>query len=285
MINTTIDCDFESSLPMTSDVNVCSSINEDEIYDANENRLVPSLLTYVDPLAQESNDASSSACRRGIGATRMLERQESESTDGGLITEDEPESINNSKTTKREGQRVTFLKLLVLGILVLSATIIAVVVYLYITNNEEKQFITKFHNDANKVLVSIGSSFDRTLGAMNSISVILVSNAHYQGHKWPFVTLPDFALHVSKLIPLTDGIFLSVVPIVTPSEKRKWEQYALQNDHWVNESLALQEVWDGYYGNITYDWARSDTIYSSFGVIDDNVRYEIHSSNHMALRL
>ena len=237
-------------------------------------------MTYEDLLAQESNDAPSSDYRRRKSAMEMLERQESESTDGGLITEDEPESINDSKTTKREGQRVTFLKLLVLGILVLSATIIAVVVYLYITNNEEKQFITKFHNDANKVLESIGSSFDRTLGAMNSVAVILVSNAHNQGHKWPFVTLPDFALHASKLIPLTDGLFLSVLPIVAPSEKRKWEQYAWRKDYWVNESLALQEVWEGYHGNITYDWARSDTIYGDFGVIDDNVRYERQNVNH-----
>jgi hypothetical protein len=163
--------------------------------------------------------------------------------------------------------------LLVILILALSAIIIAVVVYLYIRNSEEKQFMAKFQNDANKVLESIGSSFERTLGAMDTMAVILVSNANDQKHPWPYVTLPDFALHASKLLPLTDGLFLSVLPIVTPSEKTEWEEYALQKDVWVNESLALQTVWDGYYGNISYDWVQSDAIYDDFGPIDNNVRY------------
>ena len=280
MDSTNDDSDLEDSLPLTNNDDVHSCMHESEVYDTNEKAVIPSIETNPDPLLPELNYPPSPDCRRENGATRALQRHPSVSTDGGLITEDEPESINDSKTTKREGQRVTFLKLLVLGILVLSATIIAVIVYLYIKNSEEKQFIAKFQNDANKVLESIGSSFDRTLGTMNAIAVILVSNAHDQGHKWPFVTLPDFALHASKLIPLTDGLFLSVLPIVAPSEKRKWEQYAWRKDYWVNESLALQEVWEGYHGNITYDWARSDTIYGDFGVIDDNVRYERQNVNH-----
>jgi hypothetical protein len=277
MDNTTDDCDVEDAIPLTCEDD-SHSINGNAMNITNNESLVPSA-TNRDPLVQESNDPSTPDRRKRNEATVSLERHPSVSTDGGLVTEDEPESLIDNETTKREGQRVTCLKLLVILILVSSATIIAVIVYLYITNSEEKQFLAKFQNDADKILESIGSSFERTLGTMNALAVILVSNAHDQGHPWPFVTLPDFALHASKLIPLTDGLFLSVLPIVTPSEKQKWEEYALQKDYWVNESLALQTVWDGYYGNITYDWTRSDTIYGDFGAIDDNVRYAIQNVN------
>ena len=247
----------------------------------------PSTMIKLDRSSSERLEALQyDRIRRNRPPVNSLVRQPSESTDEGFDAMDEQErrdTLIENESMKREGQRVTCLKLLVILILVASAVIIALIAYLYITNSEEKQFIKKFRIDANKVLESIGSSFDRTLGTMNAIAIILVSNAHDQQHPWPFMTLPDFALHASKLIPLTDGLFLSVLPIVYPHQKQEWEDYALEQDYWVNESLAVQEVWDGYHGNITYDWARSESIYGVFGEIDSNVRYD--TSNRRSLFL
>ena len=235
-----------------------------------DNVAVPSRETV-----KEVNDYQRNIIRNDTTTSNAMVRRPSESTNDDFDMDERRESVVENETMKREGQRVTCLKLFVIMILVSSAIMIAVIVFLYIRESEEKQFIAKFQNDAHKVLESIGSSFDRTLGTMNAIAVILVSNAHSQQHPWPFVTLPDYGLHVSKLLPLTNGLFLSVAPIVYPSEKQQWEEYALENDFWVNESLAMQEVWDGYHGNITHEWARSASIYSNFGDIEANVRYDI----------
>jgi hypothetical protein len=174
--------------------------------------------------------------------------------------------------SKRDTKRLLQLKLIVILIFILSATIISVVVYLYISRNEAKQFEAKFRNDADKVLSAVSTSIQRSLGALNAIAVTFVSYASDQGLEWPFVTLPDFALHASKLLPLTDGLYVLVVPTVTPAQKGKWEAYAASNDYWVNQSIAIQEVWDGYNGKITYDWARSEKVHGVFGEIESNLR-------------
>jgi hypothetical protein len=91
---------------------------------------------------------------------------------------------------------------------------------------------------------------------------------------WPFVTLPNFALHASKLLPLTNGLFVSMLPLVYPSQKQQWEEYASQNDGWVNETLQIQEVWGNYYGETRYDWHKVQHISSLHHEVFSNVRYD-----------
>ena len=204
-----------------------------------------------------------------------LIRQQSEKS----ISEDEPSAVEQEgdapighEVSKQDTKEVLRLKALVLLILVVSASTIASCVYLYITRNETAQFESKFTNDADKVLVAIGTSLHRTLGLLDSLAVTFVSHAHEQNDKWPFVTLPDFGDRMAKLLPLTDAVFLSLVPIVHPEERTEWEAYSLKHDNWVNESIALQETWDGFYGPINYGWEPYGSIYGDYGDIEANVR-------------
>jgi hypothetical protein len=199
---------------------------------------------------------------------------------------DDPEcALSNhpieNEATKRDAKRVWRMKLLVVLILMISAISIAVLVYIHVTNYEIQYFHEQFYNDADKVYNAIGSSFELTLSTLNAFSILLVTysqNKYQEGTNgtktaWPFVTLPNFAGQASKLLPITNGLYIAVLPIVTPSQKEAWEEYAYQHDDWVNESLALQEVWDGYHGNISYDWPRSESIYDNFDIVYPNVRY------------
>jgi uncharacterized DUF497 family protein len=203
--------------------------------------------------------------------------QDNTSNDGRFDIDDS-QSHNNDQIdnddTKRDTKCVANLKVLVILILVISATIISVVVYRYITQSEKNQFEDNFHSNAKKVFEEIGSNFDRTLGALNAISIALVSYAHKQGDEWPYVTIPDFALLAAKLLPLTEGVYIAVMPIVQPNQKDDWEEYAYQNDYWVNETLAIQNEWDSYYGEVQYNWERNKKIYGSFGDVEANVRYD-----------
>jgi hypothetical protein len=194
------------------------------------------------------------------------------SDDEPSVAQHDESSRTDREVSKQETKNVLYLKLLVVFILVASASIIAACVYVYITRSETAQFEKKFQNDADKVLVAIESSLHRTLGLLDSLAVTLVSYAHDQNASWPFVTLPNFGARMAKVLPLTDAVSITVLPIIHPEIRTKWEEYSLSNDYWVNESIALQETWNGYYGPIDYGWEPYGRIYSNSGDVEDNVR-------------
>jgi hypothetical protein len=105
-----------------------------------------------------------------------------------------------------------------------------------------------------------------------------VSHARNQNETWPFITLPDFGARMAKLLPLTDAIYLGLLSIVSPEQREEWEAHSVQNDHWVNQTMMLQETWDGFYGEIIYEWQPNGVIYGYDGDIEANVRYDTCSS-------
>jgi hypothetical protein len=179
----------------------------------------------------------------------------------------------NNEISTRETREVLRLKLLVLFILVASASIIASCAFVYIKKGESSQFENKFNNDAAKVLNGVGGSLHRTLGVLDSIAVSYVSHARNHNDTWPFVTLPDFGAKMAKLLPLTDATLISLLPIIHPEKRKEWEVYARENKEWVNESLALQDTWDGFHGKVDFGWQPREVIFSDAGDIEANVRY------------
>lgn len=170
------------------------------------------------------------------------------------------------KVENGDTQRVIRLRIILILSLAISATVMSYFVHKYVATHEKNKFHNVFYNDANKVMEAVGNSLERSLTALNAFALAYVSHAAtvtaYNGNSndanttWPFVTLPNFALIASKLLPLTDGVFVSMQPIVCPAQKAQWEEYSLQNDYWVNETLNVQEVWSGYYGVINYNWRK-----------------------------
>jgi hypothetical protein len=185
---------------------------------------------------------------------------------------DEHDNPMSNVVSKRETVDLLRLKLLVLVVLVVSASAFAASVFIYITRSETSNFETKLKNDAFKVMEAIGSSLDRTLGLLDSLSVTMVSYARNTNSTWPLVSLPDFGPRMAKLLPLTDAFLVVVLPIVYPANRSQWEEYAYKNNGWVNQSIEIQATWNGYYGPIKYDWPTRSTIRGDFGDIDANVR-------------
>jgi hypothetical protein len=183
------------------------------------------------------------------------------------------ESKNDGAIARQETKAVLLLKLMVLLVLALSAIAVSYSVHRYTTGSEESQFEEQFVGDSNKVLEAIGISLDKTLGSFDSLAVTLVSSARAANETWPFVTLPDFAVRVSKILSLSDAFTINVLPIVTPEQRTKWATYSVQNDYWVNESMAIQETWDNYYGPVVYDWEPYGVIHGDSGDVPYNVRY------------
>jgi hypothetical protein len=195
----------------------------------------------------------------------------SSNSDELVEKDDEDDCPVVNKTSEKETRNVLHLKIIVLLILLVSAIVGAVSVYIYITRSETSQFESQFHFDASKVLEAVESSLERTLGAMETVAITLVSYANDKNDSWPFVTLPNFPTRVSKLLPITSGFVISILPILYPEKRKEWEKYSLAHDQWMNESMAIQEVWDGYYGEVG-DFKRHGTIFGLDGDIEGNVR-------------
>jgi hypothetical protein len=72
--------------------------------------------------------------------------------------------------------------------------------------------------------------------------VSLVSSAKAQNEEWPFVTIADYGVRVAKMLPLTDAFWTTVLPVVAPTDKEKWENYSRAHDGWVEENFHVQDT-------------------------------------------
>jgi hypothetical protein len=194
--------------------------------------------------------------------------EESSAAEGGNDSiSGEPEVIGQKET-----KDVFRFKLVVLLVLIFSAFGASGAVYHYTSSSEEANFRARYADNSEKVLQSIGKSLDKTVGSFDGIAVAFVSYARSTNQSWPFVTLPDFALRMSKIMPLTDAININVLPIVSSRQRELWEAYSVQHDYWVNEGMKIQEGWDGYYGPVVYNGSSCPVIHGDFGDIGYDVR-------------
>jgi hypothetical protein len=165
------------------------------------------------------------------------------------------------------------LKMVVLLVLIVSAVGVAFTVYFYLHKSEEAAFRTEFEDHADKVVQGVGHTIDNLLGSFDSLAVLWVSYARATNQSWPFVTLPDFAVRMSKIVPLSHTLNMNIVPIVTPAQRKKWEAYVLQNDDWVNETITVQRGFKNYFGPDDYDTAPHHIVHGDYSDIPYNVTY------------
>jgi hypothetical protein len=187
------------------------------------------------------------------------------SDDLGAIEEEEALEIAKSDT-----KALVMLKMAALVLLVCSALVVALTTYFYVSKSEQSSFENHFRDDAHKILRSIESTIDKTLGLFDGLAVTTVSHARATGMEWPFVTLPDFGVRLAKILPLSKAIAIYLIPVVTPAKRSKWEAYTLTNDDWVNETLGIQYTWKGYYGPTFDHWEPHGVIHGDFDDIPRN---------------
>jgi hypothetical protein len=108
-----------------------------------------------------------------------------ESSSAGGLAAVESGGEKRPVLAKRETSTVVRCKALLLLVLVASTVGAVLAVHRYTHCNEMEQFKERFAVDAAKVEEAIGSSIDKTLGALDSLSVTLVSFANNTNATWP----------------------------------------------------------------------------------------------------
>jgi len=170
-----------------------------------------------------SYDLEQTGCGNGTNPTM--------SNSSGLTVSDEEDQ--QRRLGRAESQALVRLKILVLAFFVLAAIGVSLTAYYYTTNAEHNVFATRFEAQANKVVDSIGRTMDHTLAALDALSVNLASFSRYSNSTWPFVTMPNFAVHVAKIRALSMTTVVTKLHLVTKEDRPKWEQYTASNHGWM----------------------------------------------------
>jgi hypothetical protein len=194
-----------------------------------------------------------------------------------LVDEEErpltKEDGDEHRIGKRETVAVTRLRLVVVLVLVISTVAASFSIHSYLTRSETERFESQFHDDSHKILEATGSTLDKTLGLLDSIAVLYVSEADFTNQSWPFVTMPNFAVRMAKVLPLTDAIIINVLPYVKNELRAEWEAYTVSQHGWVEQSMKIQDHWEGYYGPIVYNSPPNGVLHSDFADLPYNETY------------
>lgn len=105
--------------------------------------------------------------------------------DEGTEVETVSPSDHVDAIAKRETRIVCGMRLLMVTILVVSTVLLSFYTHEYLDKTEKEAFVDEFESQANKVLQSIGSSLDLTLGTVDAMAVSMISYARDTDQKWP----------------------------------------------------------------------------------------------------
>jgi hypothetical protein len=84
-----------------------------------------------------------------------------------------------------------------------------------------------------------GDEFADMLAATDDFCATVLSLVQATGNQaWPFVVVPDFAVHAAKAIGLSDAFLIAIHPVVNASQFGTWANYTSQNNAWLYVSLG-----------------------------------------------
>ena len=112
---------------------------------------------------------------------------------------------------------------------------------------------------------------ERRFGALNSLSSFFISTVKFTNQTFPYVNFPQYALHVGRILQLTNAVSTVYTPVVKNPIRRKWEKFASsKNDNimlYINETIEYQRNFKGFEGPMPdeYNWTFGDVIYSDSG--------------------
>jgi hypothetical protein len=178
----------------------------------------------------------------------------------------EPDT-NQTVLAQHETKHVFRIRIVFILVLILSAFAVAWAVYYYVSESERQDFEDRFEANAIKIRESIGFTLDQTLGSIDAFAHSMVSLAKATNQTWPFVTIPDFSVRAAKILGLSKGVYVTNSIYVSNEDREQWLNYSSTNNHWINESLVVQEkaLNNFYFGAITKDWVPYGHIHNNNG--------------------
>ena len=194
--------------------------------------------------------------------------EESRNYDQPAASDDElPPQIGRAET-----KAVMWSRLVVVTVLLVATICAAFWVLIFVRASENKAFTKQAEEDIEKIFDHVAVTLDQTLGGIDSLTVGLTAFAALSNATWPFVTIPNFGVRATKIRSLSKSFVVTLYPLVQDAATRTiWEAYTESHDHWVDESLEVQEFDDSFKGELIKDWSGNNHIhYHTIGDLPEN---------------
>jgi hypothetical protein len=161
---------------------------------------------------------------------------------GNLRKRANKESATDYKAlARRETKAVNVLRVLVLVVLFVTATLASVGVYIYLSNEETNNFEKGYQANAQRIIESFHDAVERRLGAINSMGTSITSYSLDAKQTFPFVTIPNFEIRGSDLRVQAGSTSILWLPLVTDETRVAWEEYALINRSQIDKAYLEDE--------------------------------------------
>ena len=141
-----------------------------------------------------------------------------------------------------ESKAVWMLRIVMGGILVSVAVAVCLSVYFLTKDSETKDFEEGFNVIGGKLVSSFESTVIQRVAVIEAFSTELTSAVNHDPNAtWPFYTPPDYEYRAGNVVKQSQLLELMLLPKVATEEKEAWEKYAVENQGWIAEGLAIQE--------------------------------------------
>jgi hypothetical protein len=165
---------------------------------------------------------------------------ESDSTSEDANIDEDSDEIN--EIYKNESSATFRLRLVVFLATLLAAVGISLAVYFIMSDTERDEYRAQYDESAFTVITSFEDIAGQELAAIGSLSVAATLYARSQPNvTWPFITLNDFQQRADDIRHLSNSLFLSIVPVISEEDRPAWEDYAVKNTGWLDNSRVYQK--------------------------------------------
>jgi class 3 adenylate cyclase len=170
----------------------------------------------------------------------------------------------------RETIVVSRMKSLVVVVLLATTILVSTGVFLYTKNEQLRAFEESFLADANLVLEAFHQSVERSIEAVDALSVSITSHAIETQSTFPNVSLPDVAFRFGNARILSGSPYVEYIAVVTDETRLGFEAFALsQQTHYQREyekEYKLRASQDKHFGRSDPEpfmtWNYTDEIYN-----------------------
>jgi len=101
-------------------------------------------------------------------------------------------------------------------------------------------YLCRFSGSALRVVKSFEDILQQRIAAIAALGVTITASALETNSTWPFVTVNRFQERSASVRSLSGALFLTLAPIVTDENRAAWEEYAVNNSHWLPEAREYQ---------------------------------------------
>ena len=163
--------------------------------------------------------------------------EENEKLESGWIADNDRshsvEQPSEMEEAEVQSQLMTKFRAILLAGLIGILLLCSIGGYFLARNRDAALFRNEFQSYSETLVNTVTSRMNQKLGALESLSASITSYAGAKGSSWPFVTIEDSGLLLSKFLNSSKTDAITILPIVDNGKRLLWEVYAARLQGWM----------------------------------------------------